>query len=101
MIIKKMSMKGWLPFSYGKRNNYPRNYNNLDRPKYATGGEVESRKARPVHEPYDVPYALSAMQYGYGGGIYNKPISFPPPNNGRSLQQVASLDYGNYYNSRK
>lgn len=96
-------MKGWLPFSYGKRNNYPRNYNNLERPRYATGGEVETKaqKARPVEAYYDVPHALSAMQYGYGGGIYNKPITFPTPNNGRSLQQVASLDYGNYYNTRK
>ena len=98
-----MTSNGWLPYSYGKRNNYPINYNNLDRPRYATGGVVneKQRPSIPMEKFYDVPHALSSMQYGYGGGIYNKPISFPAPNNGRSLQQVNSLDYGNYYNSRK
>ena len=91
------------PFAGTLKNNYPRNYNNLDRPRYAIGGSVREpvMNMRPLQKFEDVPDALSSMQYGYGGGIYNRPVTFPVPNNGRTMQQVNALDVSNYYNSRK
>jgi len=42
--------------------------------------------------------SLEALQYGFGKGITNRPLTNVQVHNGRSLQQVREMDASNYYN---
>ena len=105
-------MQNWLPFSQKPPAKIPVNYNPFFTPNstgfYETGGKVHVKEndGRPLIDQNplsnskfnDIPYAYSALMYGFGKGVRNPPDNVSLPKGRYSIQQVRELDSSNYYN---
>ena len=115
-------MQNWLPYSMKPPPKPMANYNPFFSPNntgfYAVGGDVKVKQqvepqvkhhssegarvlisANPlVKEGFvDYPKAYEALQYGFGKGVRNKPLTNVPVQKGRSTKQLNDMDASNYY----